>query len=223
MIKKYSPPQSHKPYATQAYIFLAVSLALTFGAVYTASAYGRENTFRDDPIRGKGWSTDTLGGSQREIGGSDPSAGDSGYAPDVCGLEVVGGRACGDGLVHGKETGYDLSSYATHPQHLQRLQAIYEAIPNIRSAQDAETYIRTRYPGSPVTGTMAWRAAEAYDVDVRLMLAVMEQDSSIGTAGIGARTNNPGNIGNTGSDTRTYPSWQAGVDAVASWLDKHWS
>ena len=33
---------------------------------------------------------------------------------------------------------------------------------------------------------------------------------------------NPGNVGNTDTGaTRTYASWQEGVDAVASWLNNH--
>jgi hypothetical protein len=50
----------------------------------------------------------------------------------------------------------------------------------------------------------------------------LEQDSSLGTAGKGARTFNPGNVGNTDSGaTQNFGNWQSGVDAVASWLSRH--
>ena len=49
----------------------------------------------------------------------------------------------------------------------------------------------------------------------------MQNDSSFGTQGVGARTNNPGNVGNTGIAEQSYPTWQDGVNAVASWLDRH--
>ena len=37
-----------------------------------------------------------------------------------------------------------------------------------------------------------------------------------GTAGMGAKTFNPGNVGNTGSSSKNYGSWQAGMDALGA-------
>jgi hypothetical protein len=68
---------------------------------------------------------------------------------------------------------------------------------------------------------MIYNSALKYSVDTRLMMALMELDSRFGTQGLGARTNNPGNVGNNGIDERTYSSWEAGVDAVANWLNNH--
>lgn len=49
----------------------------------------------------------------------------------------------------------------------------------------------------------------------------MQNDSMFGTLGIGATTYNPGNIGNTGSATRSFGSWDEGIAAVAEWLSQH--
>jgi hypothetical protein len=55
-----------------------------------------------------------------------------------------------------------------------------------------------------------------------LLLALMQNDSMYGTTGEGARLHNPGNVGDyDDGTTRDWGTWQAGVDAVAAWLDRH--
>lgn len=117
--------------------------------------------------------------------------------------------------------GYDISAYATDPQYETKIRTILAQQPQFASASVIDTYIQGLYPGSPVTGAMVMQALALYPVDVQLMMAIMELDSRFGTQGVGARTNNPGNIGNTGTDTYTYPSWDSGVSAVAEWLNNH--
>jgi hypothetical protein len=90
------------------------------------------------------------------------------------------------------------------------------------TAEKISDYINSKYVSSPVTGEMIMSAAGAYNVDSRLMMAIMEQDSRFGTVGLATSTLNPGNVGNDDSgNTRTYESWQAGVTAVAEWLNRH--
>jgi hypothetical protein len=88
-------------------------------------------------------------------------------------------------------------------------------------ASDIDLYIDTVVTGSPVTGAMIITASTTYNVDMPLLVAIIQNDSSFGTQGVGARTNNPGNVGNTGSAEQMYPSWQDGVSAVAEWLNRH--
>jgi hypothetical protein len=64
-------------------------------------------------------------------------------------------------------------------------------------------------------------AVNQYSVDMVVVLAIMQNDSLFGTTGVGARTFNPGNIGNTGTAEYSYPAWADGVTAVAGWLDNH--
>jgi len=117
--------------------------------------------------------------------------------------------------------GYDISAYATDPLYEQKVQMIINAMSPLSNASDINTYIQNVAPGSPVTGDMVLSSAVQYSVDVPLLIAIMQNDSQFGTAGVGARTNNPGNVGNTGSAERTYNSWAEGVSAVAEWLNRH--
>ncbi len=118
--------------------------------------------------------------------------------------------------------GYDISAYATDPLHEQKIQNIVNAMnPSMSSVSEIDTYIQGVAPSSPVQGYMVVISADKYSVNIPLLLAIMQNDSSFGTQGIGARTFNPGNVGNTGFAERTFASWDEGVDAVAQWLDKH--
>jgi hypothetical protein len=117
--------------------------------------------------------------------------------------------------------GYDISLYATDPLHQQKIDTILSKMPVFVSSKDITDYIIAAAPASPITGEMVWFSAHQYSVDMRLVTAIIQLDSFFGTLGIGATTNNPGNVGNTGSSTHTYASWEEGVAAVAQWLNKH--
>ena len=116
---------------------------------------------------------------------------------------------------------YDISSYATDPLHEQKIASILNAMPSIGSANDVDIYIKNKAITSPLTGDMFVSAAQGYSIDCRLLMAIIELESQFGTAGVAVSTLNPGNVGNTGTATRTYSSWSAGVAAVADWLNKH--
>lgn len=118
--------------------------------------------------------------------------------------------------------GYDITSYATDPLHEQKVISIYSTIPFVSDATSADKAIKGLSPSSPITGDMVMSSAQKYGVDPSLMIAIMQQDSSLGTAGLGVRTKNAGNVGNTDSGaTQTFKTWGEGVDAVANWLSKH--
>jgi len=116
---------------------------------------------------------------------------------------------------------YDISSYATDPLHEEKIKAILAEMGKMKKAEEIDAYIQSANPGSPVTGLMVADAAFEYEIDTRLMMAIMELDSGFGTLGVGARTFNPGNVGNTGEKEKTYSSWKDGVLAVAEWLYNH--
>jgi len=116
---------------------------------------------------------------------------------------------------------YNITRYATAPSHEARVLSILKKMPRMKSHVDVERYIRTKFPKSPLTGEMVTRSATKHGVSVYLLLAIMQQDSGLGTAGKGARSKNPGNVGTYGGKIRTYPTWQKGVEAVAKWLKKH--
>lgn len=117
---------------------------------------------------------------------------------------------------------YDITPYATDPLHEEKVMKILSNMGVMDTTEKIDTYIHKKYISSPVTGEMVMSASDAYNVDARLMMAIMEQDSRFGTAGVAVRTLNPGNVGNTDDgSTRTYDSWQEGVTAVAEWLNRH--
>jgi hypothetical protein len=117
--------------------------------------------------------------------------------------------------------GYDISAYATDPLYESKIQSILASMPILSTTTDADTYIQSVAPGSPITGAMIRAATTLYPVDNQLLLAIMQNDSSFGTLGVGARTNNPGNVGNTGTAEQPFASWGDGVTAVAQWLSQH--
>lgn len=122
--------------------------------------------------------------------------------------------------------GFDISRYATDPNHEKAVASIVQSIGKFDTLQDVDAYIRKVAPGSPVTAEMVSKASEKYGVPWEMLVAMMQQDSSLGTKGYGARTMNPGNVGTTderaaAGKPNSFGSWQEGVDAVASWLSKH--
>ncbi len=116
---------------------------------------------------------------------------------------------------------YDISSYAADPLHEQKIFSILSNMGEMNSLELIDAYISAKAIGSPLTGQMILSAADLYSVDIRLLMAIMELDSRFGTAGVAVDTFNPGNVGNTGTATKTYESWQSGVEAVSEWLNRH--
>lgn len=117
--------------------------------------------------------------------------------------------------------GYNIASYATDPNHEQRVATIYDKTKNLSNPQDVERYIQNIAPNSPIKGEEVIAAANITGVSPGMILAIMQQDSTLGTAGKAVRTKNPGNVGNTDSGaTQSFPDWQSGILAVANNLAK---
>lgn len=121
--------------------------------------------------------------------------------------------------------GYDISKYATDPEHEIKVASIYKSLPELTDASTTDSTVKSLYPSSPITGTMIMNASNTFNVDPKMVFSIMAQDSSMGTRGIGAKNFNPGNIGQFDSlgstPTGGYKSWQEGVNAVAKWLSNH--
>ena len=113
---------------------------------------------------------------------------------------------------------YNMAIYAADPLYIQKLTDILENMPAMDTTQQIDAYIADESIGSPLTGAVILGAAQQYNIDTRLLCAILELESNFGTAGVAVSTLNPGNVGNTGAATRTYNSWADGVAAVAKWL-----
>lgn len=111
-----------------------------------------------------------------------------------------------------------MGAYATDPNYVKEITGLYGTISGLGVTQSPDTlqgYINNNAKGSPVTGQMIMNAAQTYSIDPALLTTVLLHESDFGTAGAAVKTMNPGNIGNTGTSTRAYGSWQAGVMATA--------
>lgn len=115
--------------------------------------------------------------------------------------------------------GIDISRYATDPQHENKVRKIYDSVPTTNAPEGLDTYISEKFPDSPISGKMIYDAAEEFNISPRLITAIIQQDSGLGTRGLGKKTKNPGNVANNDSGNKfTYPSWRAGVRGVAKFL-----
>ncbi len=149
---------------------------------------------------------------------TNPSTGEVSYYNPATDAYISASDAVNNGIV----SGYNISSYATDPNHEKSVQSILNSIGKLQTADDITNYIKKVAPNSPITAQMIQSTSQKFGVSWEMLIAMMQQDSSLGTAGKGARTYNPGNVGNDDSgNLRNYGNWQSGVDAVGSWLNNH--
>ena len=116
--------------------------------------------------------------------------------------------------------GYTLGGYATALGHIQKVRSIYDTSPKFANSTGVQNEIdrisTIKKIKVPFTGDMVWKSAMAYGVDPILMMAIMRQDSNLGTAGIGALGMNPGNVGTDDSGKiQKYKTWEEGLNALA--------
>lgn len=118
--------------------------------------------------------------------------------------------------------GYNLSTYATDPNYANKLTPIVQNISSeVQSygPQGLQSYVASVAPNAPITGAMIAATSTKYGVDPRVLTGMLQLESNFGTKGAGAKTMNPGNVGNTDSGaTQHFPSWQAGLDAMGNEL-----
>lgn len=120
--------------------------------------------------------------------------------------------------------GYDISVYATDPHHEAKIEKIYNGVTEKRdfsTSTGIQEAIKDNAPKSKITGKMIKEVADKHDIDPKLLFAIMLQDSQLGTKGMGARNNNPGNVAqydHLKKATKGYKTLKDGVEAVAKWL-----
>lgn len=189
---------------------LATDPNLTYAQVLSTvpNQYIGKDKFAVAPYGGQIYNTIT--GQVQSAGTSSPSG--------------VVGAVSPNGIING----YNITSYATDPNHESAVNNLYNNITGIAGgsiisdAKTAQSVISNLSPNSPITGQMVLDSANKYGVDPNLMIALMAQDSSLQTKGLALSTNNPGNVGNDDAgNTKKFPTLQAGVDAVANWLSNH--
>ncbi len=156
-----------------------------------------------------GAGTAATGGQIIEYGGKQYQVDQNGNFDPSRPLTSVGSGTKNAQIPNKVVAGYDLSTYATDPNHVNGIKSALSKI------SDIPTYIN-KVPNSPITANMIYSSANKYNVDPKLLTALLVQESSLGTKGRAVSTRNPGNVGNTDSGAKNVlPSWQAGVDAAA--------
>ena len=117
--------------------------------------------------------------------------------------------------------GYNFTSYATDPNWGNAVNNILGKIGKFNTLQDVDTYIKQVSPKSPITSAMVASTSQKYGIPWEMLVAIMQQESNIGVLGVGAKTYNPANVGNTDSGaTRNWGSWQGGLDALGQNIAK---
>lgn len=146
------------------------------------------------------WASEDRGGMQSSVG--TPSGGSG---ADTA-IESIFGKS------------NPIGAYATDPNYVSEISGLYKTVADSGVTQGVDTlqkYIDNHAKGSPVTAQMIINASSTYGLDPSLLTTVLLHESDFGTAGVATKTNNPGNIGNTGVATQAYNSWQQGVMAAA--------
>ncbi len=104
--------------------------------------------------------------------------------------------------------------YATNPDHVKSIRKIYNQMGEIDATKFVSELERLKSP-LVADSEKILRALEYYDITPREFLAVIRQDSGAGTTGAGAKTNNPGNVGNTDDGSlEHFDTWLEGSIAA---------
>lgn len=126
--------------------------------------------------------------------------------------------------------GVDISPWASGAGHEQNVAKIYEQLTGILSgAKDTASmeqiinqYITDVTKGKGSLNGQAKAIIDAsskYQIDPALVIAIMQADSSLATAGKGARTNNPGNYGTMDDGSVTsFETIAQGIEAIPKQL-----
>ena len=114
--------------------------------------------------------------------------------------------------------GVNIARYAEDPKHERNVARIYTQMPEFVTEEQIDQYIQERAKKSPITARMVTTVADKYKIDPKLILAIIQQDSSFGTKGLGKKTKNPGNYGTYGKRVQKFKTWDAGLDAVGELL-----
>lgn len=140
-------------------------------------------------------------------GGSGAGSGGSSTGGGAGGLDAILGAS------------NPIGAYAEDPNYVPEITGLVSTIQGLGVTSSADTlqqYITNNAKGAPVTGQMILNAANTYGIDPNLLTGILLHESDFGTAGAATTTMNPGNVGNTGSNTMAFKSWQAGVMATAN-------
>jgi len=104
--------------------------------------------------------------------------------------------------------------YATNPDHVRAISQIYDQVKDYNIEQMENEFKRLGSQLQYITDDLE-QILDHFGVTPGEFIAVVRQDSQAGTTGAGARTKNPGNIGNTDDgSTIQFGTWIEGATAA---------
>lgn len=148
--------------------------------------------------------------------GGNFTGGNTGSTPSFGNGSLVSSNPNPSKVISTSTGTYDFTNYATDPNWGNSVKTIINNIPTFNNANDITAYIKKVAPKSQLTGDMIMASSTQFGVDPSLLVAMAQHESQFGTLGAGAKTFNPGNVGNVDSGaTVNMGSWQAGLNAMA--------
>jgi hypothetical protein len=108
-------------------------------------------------------------------------------------------REIGGGTVSSKgktitvgEHDYDLSTYATDPAHVKKLEGIIGGIGKFNDATELDNYLKSK--GSAITSEEVQAASTKFGVPWEMIVGLQQLESGLGTSNVAKSNNNPGGI-----------------------------
>lgn len=116
----------------------------------------------------------------------------------------------------GAVNGYLIGDWATDPNYENAVAGNYQSMPAIFNASDADAYIKASAPNSPITGKMIFEASNKYKVDPKMIMAMVQQESTYGTSSVAKKNNNVNGITWSPSLEKNNPGVSKGTARPAS-------
>lgn len=90
--------------------------------------------------------------------------------------------------------GINLKGYAVDPNQIKAVATLYNKVPDTSNALDYDTFIKSVAPKSQIKGQDIIAAADVYNLDPKIILALMQHESRLGTSTVALANNNFGGI-----------------------------
>lgn len=107
--------------------------------------------------------------------------------------------------------GVDFKGYAVDPKQSASVATIYNKIPEINNEVVADKVIKQLNPNSSITGSQIVTVASKFNLDPRIMLALMKHESNLGTSSVAMKNNNYGGITWSPTYQAKYPNVTKGT------------
>lgn len=105
----------------------------------------------------------------------------------------------------------NLKGYATDPNQIKAVATIYQQVPETDNALDYTKFIKSISPKSPIKGEDIIQVADTFQLDPKILIALMQHESNMGTSSVALANNNYGGITWSESYARNNPGVTKGT------------